>query len=227
MTVAIIPARGGSKRIPRKNIAPLLGRTLLDYTLDAALGALERASVFVSTDDDEIAAVAQAAGVGVVRRPPQIATDAASTESALLHALAQPALARLAPSWVLTLPPTSPLRDAAVVSDFMRRADVGREDVDCYFSVTENRGDFWRLQGDGAWTRLFPDAPRRQQDREPLYEENSAIYLTRRAALSETGSILGRKAVGIPIPREAAVDVNDALDLDLAGHLLSRRRAVP
>src|SRR6185436_15736451 len=124
-------------------------------------------------DDAAIGKVAAAAGATVIGRPAELATDTASTESALLHALKAPAVAALAASWVMTLPPTSPLRDAAAIRSFLAAADRSAS-VDCYFSVSESRGDFWRVAETG-WTRLFPDAPRRQQDREPLFEENSAI----------------------------------------------------
>ena len=225
MIVAIIPARGGSKRIPRKNIVPVGGRPLLAYTLEAALSTLGRDGVFVSTDDPEIASVAQGMQVQVIKRPAEHAGDTASTEAVLLHALGDPRVAGRRPRWLMTLPPTSPLRDAATIARFMTEVERDARRADCYFSVTEDRGDFWQRRPDGRWARLFPDAPRRQQAREPLYEENSAIYLTRIEALKETGSILGRTAYGVPIERRTAIDVNDQADIEYVQWLLQRSRA--
>jgi CMP-N,N'-diacetyllegionaminic acid synthase len=225
LILAIVPARGGSKRIPQKNIVPFAGKPLLAHTLDAALGALDRTRVFVSTDDPQIASVAQRMQVQVIDRPAEHASDTASTEAVLLHALADPRVAGQHPSWVMTLPPTSPLRDAATIARFMTEVERDGRRADCYFSVTEDRGDYWQRKPDGHWSRLFPDAPRRQQSREPLYEENSAIYLTRVAALKDTGSILGRAACGVPIARQAAIDVNEQADIDYAQWLLQRPRA--
>lgn len=225
MIVAIVPARGGSKRIPRKNIVPVAGKPLLAHTLDAALAVLDRARVFVSTDDPRIAAVAQGMQVQVIERPVEHASDTASTEAVLLHALGDPRVASLRPGWLMTLPPSSPLRDAATIARFMADFERDGRRADCYFSVTEDRGDYWQRKPDGGWARLFPQAPRRQQAREPLYEENSAIYLTRVEALKETGSILGRTACGVPIERRAAIDINEQADIDYVQWLLQRSRA--
>jgi CMP-N,N'-diacetyllegionaminic acid synthase len=225
LIVAIVPARGGSKRIPRKNIVPLAGKPLLAHTIDAALAALDPASVFVSTDDPEIAALARGMGVQVITRPAEHASDSASTEAVLLHALGDPRVAALRPGWLMTLPPTSPLRDGATIARFMADFERDGRRADCYFSVSEDRGDYWQRKPDGRWERLFPGAPRRQQDREPLYEENSAIYLTRGDALKETGSILGRTACGVPIARDAAMDINEQADIDYVQWLLQRARA--
>lgn len=211
----VIPARGGSKRVPRKNIQPLAGVPLLAYTLAAAVAAELSAPPLVSTEDAEIAAVATAWGAAVIERPAALAADTASTEAVLLHALEQAERQR-AITWVMTLPPTSPFRSAATIRRFAALATQDDISADCIMSVTENRGDFWRMSSDGRLHRLFPNAPRRQQDREPLYEENSAVYLTRAAALRETGSILGRGVAGLAIPPREAFDINTADDLRLA-----------
>lgn len=218
----IVPARGGSKRVPRKNIAPLAGRPLLSYTLEAAVRAGLGGPVLVSTEDDEIATVARShAGVRVVPRPEALALDAASTEAVLLHVLDVLRSEGADPEWIVTLPPTSPFRTVATIRRLAEEASSDPAAQDCLMSVTENRGDFWRRRPDGSLGRLFPDAPRRQQDREPLYEENSAIYVTRAAVLRATGSILGSRVRGIPIDPIEAFDINTPLDLRMAEALLA------
>lgn len=87
--IAVIPARGGSKRLPRKNVAPLLGRPLIAWAIEAALGSrhLGPGAVWVSTEDAEVAAAARAAGAGVVERPAALAGDAVWTEPVIRHAV--------------------------------------------------------------------------------------------------------------------------------------------
>ncbi|HER26350.1 MAG TPA: acylneuraminate cytidylyltransferase family protein, partial [Rhodospirillales bacterium] len=150
--VIVVPARGGSKRVPRKNIAPLGGKPLLHWTLARAAEGLPLATLIVSTEDDEISHVAEQAGARVIKRPIEICGDGASTESALLHVLDQPGLD---PDWVMCLPPSSPFRSAATIA---RVAGMAGQDgsVDCYFTVTESRGDFWRPGPTGNWLRMEP-----------------------------------------------------------------------
>lgn len=170
--------------------------------------------VIVSTEDEEIAILAQAAGAEVVRRPDHLANDSASTESALLHVLDNAPGLDADPDWLVCLQPTSPFRGAATVARFLAMA--ANASVDCLLSMTETRADFWRPGPDGNWSRLFPECPRRQQDREPIYEENSAVYLARVSALRETGSILGRRRQGVLIDPVEGLDINTAHDLAVA-----------
>lgn len=215
--VVIVPARGGSTRIPRKNIRPLAGRPLIDYTLACASEAGLSGQIIVSTEDPEIRAIAvRHGGVRVFNRPAQLVTAAASTESVLVDVLAQLAASNERPRWIVTLPPTSPFRRADTLRYFIDQTTVDSEAQDCLMSVTENRGDFWQRTETGKWARLFPQAPHRQQDRTPVYEENSAIYVTRIDALTQTGSILGRRTRGIPIDPIEAFDINTPLDFELA-----------
>jgi len=217
---AIIPARGGSKGIPGKNIRPLNGRPLLSYTIEAALESGVARDVFVSTDSEEIMRVAEASGAGVIRRPPEISHDTASTESALIHAvefIGKNYDRR--PEYVLTLPPTSPLRKAQTIRDFISYFILVRGEYDAMLSLTESRADYW-IKTNGNIRRLFPDAPRRRQDREPVYIENSALYITKTEALIATGSILGKNCTGFAISETEAVDINEPLDLRWAEFLL-------
>lgn len=219
----VIPARGGSKRIPGKNIAPLLGKPLLAYAVEAALASGVTPHVVVSTEDARIAEVAHTSGVRVVSRPDDLASDAASTESVLMHALDLFEAEGMRFTWVVTLPPTSPLRTASTIRTFVERVRAEPDLQDCLMSVTENRCDFWQEGEDRTLRRLFPDAPRRQQDRVPLFEENSAIYVTRVSALRETGRITGRRVRGLAIDRTEAVDINEPIDLKIAEALLRER----
>ena len=220
--LVVVPARGGSTRVSGKNLRPLAGKPLLRHTLDAIAAAGVAASVVVSTNDGDIAAEATEAGVAVLERPAELATATASTEAVLLHALDSLSAKGHEFEWVMTLPPTSPLRRPETIRSFA--AATGSTDADCLFSVHEDRGDYWLLDA-GRWRRLMEGAPRRQQDRTPLYEENSAVYVTRVAALRATGSILGHQPVAVPIDPVEGFDINVEHDLAVAEALLAARSA--
>lgn len=217
--IIVIPARGGSKRVPRKNIRTLAGRPLMAYTIATALNAGFDGLIYVSTEDAEIAEVARREGAQVIDRPLALAADASSTEDTLIHALDAVAPTGFSPNWVMTLPPTSPFRSDDTLRFFMAAAKEG--DVDALLSLTESKGDYWRCDESGAFARLFPTAPRRQQDRQPLYEENSAVYVTSAQALRETRSVLGRRRRGIVIDRLEGYDINDAYDFAVAEALIT------
>ena len=213
--IVIIPARGGSKRIPKKNISLLLGKPLIEYTLDAVLAAKLNCPIYVSTEDESvIEVVSKFHDIGIIKRPHSLASDDTSTESVLIHALDQ--LQSDSHEWIMTLPPTSPFRHPDTIKKFIDSINEQPDSQDCLMSTTENYGDFWQLQEDGAITRLFPDAPRRQQERSPLLEENSAIYLTRISALRDTGSILGNRVRSINISAIEGFDINTPEDLEIA-----------
>jgi len=218
--ITIIPARGGSKRLPRKNIRLLSGKPLLAYTIEAALESGVVAPLIVSTDDDDIAEAARQYGAEAILRPAELAADDSPTEATLLHILDIKEGEGAVNDWVMSLAPTSPFRSGATIRKFRDAALAGGDDIDCYMAVTEDRGDFWLMQEDGCARRLFPNAPRRQQSREPLYEENSAVYVSRVAALRRSGTILGDKVKPLAIDPFEALDINTAYDFWLAESLI-------
>jgi CMP-N,N'-diacetyllegionaminic acid synthase len=221
--IAVIPARGGSQRVPRKNIRQLGGQPLLAFTIAAAREAGLADATLVSTEDPEIAEVATRLGCHALARPAALATDLASTESVLLHALDEMAKQDWHPIWVMTLPPTSPFRRARTIRFFMKHLECG---ADCVFSLTETRASLWCCDSSGKASRLFPESARRQQDRDSLYEENSAVYLTSVAALRETGSILGRSQRAIVIDPLEGFDINTELDFVIANALVAAEPAL-
>lgn len=222
MTVVhvIVPARGGSKRVPRKNLADLGGRPLIAWTIAAAMDAGMGADLYVSTEDAEIAGAAHRFGARVIDRPVELAADYATTEQVLLHALG---CIDFAPDdLVMTLAPTSPLRSPLTIQRFASLGYIGFVE-DSLVSTHENRGDFWRYEHD-TWGRLFPDAPRSQLARSPMWEENGVVYLTKIRALLETGSILGRRPRCVAVPVEESFDVNTEWDLEIVRAVVSARR---
>jgi CMP-N,N'-diacetyllegionaminic acid synthase len=219
--LAVIPARGGSKSIPLKNIKPLAGKPLLAYTIEAAKQSHYLDRCVVSTDHDEIAKVAAGYGAEVVHRPPEYAADDAPTELALLHAVDSLKQAGYRPHYVVTLEPTSPFRTAELIDRCIELA-MKRDDADCVMTVTETRKCYGRIV-EGRFEYLFPGQPRRRQDRTPLYEESSTVYVTRTNALERYRSVLGvvRYVVVVDDPREA-IDINEQFDFMLAEAALAQ-----
>ena len=220
--LVVIPARGGSKGVPMKNIYPLNGKPLLTYSLEMISQVVFEGDVAVSTDSEQIKEVAyQTPGIEVVDRPQDISGDKASTESALIHALhVMEERKRYSYDAVVTLQATSPLRKAETVKACFEKYEKDRGKYDALLTLTETRTDYWVKEGENHYRRLYPDAPRRRQDREPIYIENSAVYITDRQSLLETGSVLGHCVNGYVIPEREGVDINEPVDIILAEELI-------
>ncbi len=228
--LALIPARGGSVGIPRKNLAPLAGRPLIAWTIECARRARGVERVLVSTDCPEIAEVARAWGAEVpFLRPPALAGDDAPAMAALAHALdwlAQRENAR--PEWIAWLQPTSPLRAPEdLEAGFELAAKPG---VDAVVSVCAAASHpFWtkRIESDGRLVDFAEGAPEvtRRQALPPAYALNGALYLARREALLAQGGFQGERTYALVMPRERSLDIDTPFDLELAGWLLARAQA--
>jgi CMP-N-acetylneuraminic acid synthetase len=206
-TVAIVPARGGSKGIPGKNIKPFLGLPLVAHSIRAALAAETVAEVIVSSDDDAILATAREYGATCVRRPSEISGDEASSESAVLHALQTvPSCANA--ETVVMLQCTSPLTTSAEIDLVVR--ERSRSEADTTFSVVEVHAFLWEIAPDGTGIGVNHDAakPRqRRQDRPRQFRETGAIY-----ALGKEGfTAAGQRFFGRSVP----VILEDATEIDL------------
>lgn len=236
--LAVIPARGGSKGLPGKNIRPLCGLPMIAWTIDAARQAgIPATAVVVSTDDAAIAEIARTSGASVpFRRPDHLATDEATTLDVLMHAVSAVELANPGPAgqlgWILLLQPTSPLRTAADITAALDLAATAEPDCDSIIAVAERNAEHPRLakkiDKDGYLTPFLGaslEGIRRQDCRPSAVFNNGAIYLTRRSVLMESRRILGDRARALVMPRERSIDVDDEIDFVLAECLLSRRLA--
>lgn len=181
-TVAIIPARGGSKGIPRKNIRLFCGRPLIAFSIEAALNARLVDEVYVSSEDDEILAIAGNFGAKTIRRPAEFATDAASTFSVLCHA----AQVLNFPDVIVTLQPTSPLREAVHIDEAISQLDADTETV---VSVCASHQYMWRVNN-GLGEPLF-ETRQRRQDMEARFFENGSIYVSRKSVFEKNDSQRG------------------------------------
>lgn len=222
--LVVVPARGGSKGIPLKNIYPLDGKPLLSFTLEALAKADINADVVVSTDSEKVMRVARDFGkVHVVKRPDEISGDLSSTEDALIDALFQMRdLIGCDYDAVVTAQPTSPFRKPSTLQAFLAAFESLDPRFDSMLTLSETYADYW-ICSDGGYERLYPQAPRRRQDRSPLYVENSCLYVTKTSALLETRSVLGRCAQGFVIHGNEALDINEPIDLAIAETMLSQK----
>jgi CMP-N,N'-diacetyllegionaminic acid synthase len=219
--LGVIPARGGSKGIPGKNIQPLVGTPLIVHTIECARCAQLLDAFVVSTDSRAIAAVVEAAGARVVWRPGELARDESPTEDALLHAVDELIAADGSePEYVVTLEPTAPLRRPETIDACVRLA-LDR-DADAVLTVVENRSSIGTME-DGIFTRLDPSEPRRRQLRRPRYVESSTVYVTRTAHLRRSRSVLAAPLYAVVVSEEEAIDINTPTDLVIAEALLRRR----
>lgn len=223
--LAVIPARGGSKGVPRKNIRPLAGKPLIAWTLAAAQGSRYLDRTVLSTEDPEIAAVYAALGGEVpFMRPEALARDETPGIEPLLHACAQlPAY-----EWVVLLQPTSPLRLAQDIDACIEacRAAGSRTAL----SVVEERHGLHLLQTLGPDGRLQPALPEltaisRRQDAPRACRLNGAVYVAHVPTLQQTRRLLDAGTVGVVMPEARSLDIDTLEDFALAEWRLQRRLA--
>jgi CMP-N,N'-diacetyllegionaminic acid synthase len=221
--VAVIPARGGSKSVPGKNIRPLAGKPLLAWSIDVARQVTEIDRIIVSTDDSQIASVGRAYGAEIYERPPHLATDDALVIDALKDLLQTIQAEHATPEWVILLEPTCPLRSAHDVRECLEL--VGQENCDSVATFKDaelNPHRAWRIvEGtpevfiDGA----IPWLPRQKLPR--AYQLNGAVYVFRASLLAqETKSLLVGNIGAVLMPRERSQDIDDSLDFTIVETLL-------
>lgn len=214
--VAIIPARGGSKGIPHKNLRRVGGIPLVARAVDAARRCPSIDRVVVSTDDDDIAAVAAEWGAEVILRPVVLAGDEATSESALLHALEVLEQRRVDVGVIAFLQATSPFIDVPALHDAVLLVRSRRRDS--VFSAVESYGFLWSKTAGSAAQAVNHDAsvrPRRQ-DRDPHYLETGAFYVLRAAGFRAMGHrFFG--SIGIAeVPERTAIEIDTAAELEIA-----------
>ena len=221
-TLFLIPARGGSKGIPHKNIKELNGKPLIYYSIEVARALADDRDICVSTDDPEIIACTEKTGLHVpFVRPAHLADDTASTNDVIVHALEFYASERKTVyDNIVLLQPTSPLRTAAQVREALA---LYRHEIDMVVSVRENRSSvvLFRENDQGFLEHAF-DVSRgvRRQDAAELYEYNGAIYVINAASLLEKGMGGFRRIVKYVMPEASSPDIDSLLDWKLCEILL-------
>lgn len=224
--LGIIPARGGSKGVPGKNVRVVGNKPLIVWTIEAALAASHVDRVIVSSDDDAIIAVARSAGADVpFRRPGHLATDSASSIDVILHALDE------LPGYdlVVLLQPTSPLRVAADIDGAIE--SCVRAGAPACVSVSEaEQSPYWMFQLE-AGNRLRPllgeiHTASRRQELPQVYMLNGAIYVADCGWLRQTRAFLTLDTIAYLMPCDRSVDIDTPADLAAAEAALAALRSI-
>jgi CMP-N,N'-diacetyllegionaminic acid synthase len=223
--IAVVPARGGSKSVPGKNIRPLGGKPLLSWSIDVAKLVPEIDRVIVSTDDAEIAAVGRSSGAEIYARPSHLATDEALVIDALKDLLETLHSEGEEPEWVVLLEATCPLRTPADVSACLKLLVEGGYDSVATFKEAElNPHRAWRLV-DGVpevfISGAVPWLPRQKLPK--AYQLNGAVYVFRvRLLAEEAKSLLVGRLGAVLMPRDRSLDIDDSVDFMIVEALLGK-----
>jgi N-acylneuraminate cytidylyltransferase len=221
----VIPARGGSKGIPHKNIKPLNGKPLIYYTIDVARQLTTDDHICVSTDDDEIIDVVEKYGLKVpFKRPHSLATDTATTNDVLLHALNFYESKDIVYDLVILLQPTSPLRKAIHVEEAL---SLYTDSLDMIVSVKESHAAslICKENEDGFLEFCYNHTALRRQELSSYYEYNGAIYIINIKRLKEKslrGFTIKMKYVMDGI---SSIDIDTPLDWILVETILNRSKS--
>ncbi len=223
-TVAVIPARGGSKGLKNKNIYPVAGKPLLAWTILQALASTSIERVFVTTDDQTIAEVASEFGAEVIVRPPELSGDKATSESAIIHAAGVIERDHHIPIDIIVfLQATSPLRKP---QDIDRAVELFlREGADSLISVT--RADdltLWESKG-GEWKSVNFDYRNRgmRQDRPTQFIENGSIYIFNPETLTVFGNRIGEKLSAYEMDFWQTWEIDTLEEIDLIEYYMNKK----
>ncbi len=221
--LVIIPARGGSKGVPGKNIKPLNGKPLIHYTIEAAREVFADEHICVSTDSEEIKATAEATGLAVpFIRPPELATDTAGSYGALLHAIKFYEQQGYHPDVIILLQPTSPFRSGRHIKEAMACFD---EVCEMVVSVREtNANPYYVLKEENQEGWLEKSKPgnfTRRQDCPKVYEVNGAIYIMHADVLKEKPLGKFQKVRKYLMNEHSSMDIDTKLDWQLAEFVLA------
>jgi CMP-N-acetylneuraminic acid synthetase len=215
--LAIIPARGGSKGIPRKNLRMVGGKPLVGRTVELARWTPSVNRVVVSTDDREIEETARNYGAETIRRPAELSGDAASSESALLHVLAQLEKGEdYRPDLVVFLQCTSPLTSPEDVEGTIQT--LLKAGADCAFTAAPFHYFIWRQTHTGEAVGVNHESTRRptRQEREPHFLETGAVYVMRAPGFQRARHRFFGKVVMHTMPTERCLEIDEPADLERA-----------
>lgn len=215
--IALVPARGGSKGVPRKNLRVIAGKPLLAYTIKAALGAKQVDRVYLSSDDDEILAVGHSMKVEIIRRPLPYASDTASALDVVQHFITLlPEELKATDPYIVYLQPTSPLRSARHIEDALAQMETMRlHTMVSVIELSKSPYKSFALDAHGCLQSLFDEklSNARRQDLPKAYLPNGAIYAFRLYDFLNRGGFPSNGSLPYVMSEEDSVDVDTEEDI--------------
>ena len=214
--LAIIPARGGSKRLPRKNVLDLAGKPLIAWSIEAGLNSNYIDKVLVSSDDDEILEVSKKHGAQTIKRPGELASDTATTFDVLKHTIEN--IEKY--DYIVLLQATSPLRNEKHIDESIKLLELKK--ADAVISVCEmDHSPLWAntLPQDNSLVRFLKDEVlnQRSQDLDKYFRLNGAIYICRTEKLLEAKSFFLKENIfAYCMDKESSIDIDEKIDFQLA-----------
>ena len=211
-SICLIPARGGSKRIPKKNLVDLNGKPLLYYTINTC--RMITKNIWVSTDDNEIKKLAESMNVNVIDRPERLSTDESKTEDVVEHFLEE-----IETDLFCVVQPTSPLLSSGDLVYGCHLLEDNRFDFDSVISVCKETNYYWDIKGKPINFEL--GKRKRTQEHTPWFRENGAFYVTTKNKFLEN-KILQNGNVGfVEMNIQNSIDIDDEHDLELVRRLMN------
>ncbi len=223
--LAIIPARGGSKRLPRKNVLDLCSKPLIAWSIEAGLNSKYIDKVVVSSDDDKILEISKQFGAETIKRPDELATDTASSFDAIKHTIENVEKY----DYVVLLQPTSPLRSGQHIDEAIEL--LGSKNADAIVSVCEmDHSPLWSntLPEDGDMSHFIRDEVKnkRSQDMETYYRLNGAIYICKTNRLLEEKTFFIKDGIfAYKMNREGSVDIDEEIDFMITKAIMDAIKA--
>jgi len=218
--LAIIPARGGSKRLPRKNILDLNGKPMIAYSIEAGLKSKYIDKVVVTSDDNEILNISEKYGADIISRPNYLASDTATSFDAIKHTLEN--IEKY--DYIILLQPTSPLRTSKQINEAIELLD--KKGADAIVSVSE-------MEHSPLWSNILDDSlnmesflkdevlNKRSQDLDTYYRLNGAIYICKISKfLKENTFFIKNSIFAYKMDRNSSIDIDEKIDFDLVECML-------
>lgn len=220
--IAIIPARGGSKGVPKKNIKLLGGRPLIHYTIFEAYCSKYIDKIYVSTDYCEIKRIVKQYNVKInikiIDRPKKLSDDKTLIVPVLRHAVKK---ININEDYIIVLlQPTSPLRSYKDIDAVIEKMIKCKVDSAETFCEADNPANLFKIDGDNAVPLDKENLTKRRQDVPTVYRENGAVYCFKKSLLMKHNTMYGKKHKAIIMPKERSIDIDDELDFKIAEAML-------
>jgi CMP-N,N'-diacetyllegionaminic acid synthase len=221
--IAIVPARGGSKGVPRKNVKLLAEKPLISYTIGESLKSKYVTFSIVSTEDQEISNISKKYGANVVKRPEILSRDESPIIDVIFHVLEFLGIQREKQNIILLLQPTSPLRNSQDIDNAIEL--FLENECDSVISVCENKQPFWTFVKEDQYLKPIQGGSylkMRRQDLPKSYIPNGAIFISTVGILQEYRSFYSSKILPYVMPPERSIDIDNELDFFMAEKILTQ-----